>query len=178
MSTATQPSESATETTETEVSEQPTNHDETPTTETVEETPEVTEEEAPKEAEDKDPAKQTLLADLHKVRDQKRELTKQLEEANQKLTEAQEASAKLDSLQARYDRLEQFVLQAGGDIAKALDSRSFSSKLFDSEEPIEELASQWRTEHPSVTSTALGSSASPTGGKLDMNQLLRLASGR
>lgn len=86
-------------------------------------------------------------------------------------------TASADEVQAKYDRLESFLTSLGGPISKALDSKSFSTALFESDTDIKELVAQWHRDNPSATSTALGSSAgSPAGPQPTMNEILRAAS--
>lgn len=80
----------------------------------------------------------------------------------------------IDTLQTRYDRLEAFAQAVG--IGKALDSRSFTRDLFETDKDIAELVKEWNKANPSTTSQALGSgAASPSDSKPDMNKLLRAA---
>lgn len=122
-------------------------------------------------------------------------LVKALAKANEKvasLAEAQAQAAKatkleeelaarpsqeaLDTLQTRYDRLEEFLTAAGGPISKALDSRTFTKALFESDQDIETLVKQWHRDNPSATSAALGSApAEPGKPKQDPNKLIRAA---
>ncbi|QFG04675.1 scaffolding protein [Microbacterium phage ChickenKing] len=83
----------------------------------------------------------------------------------------------LETLQTRYDRLEAFLLAAGGDLGKALDSRTFTRDLFESDKDIATLVKDWQKAHPSATSKALGNDGSGGSGnsKPDMNELLRAA---
>jgi hypothetical protein len=84
----------------------------------------------------------------------------------------------METLQTRYDRLEAFLQAAGGPLSKALDSRTFTRDLFETDKDIEELVKAFHKANPSATSTALGSgSAAPAGGKVDPNTLLRAAFG-
>lgn len=82
----------------------------------------------------------------------------------------------LDTLQTRYDRLEEFLQAAGGPLSKALDSRTFTRDLFESDKDIAEIVKDWQKANPTATSQALGSgSAAPAGTKSNMNDLLRAA---
>lgn len=93
------------------------------------------------------------------------------EELNKRPT--QEA---LDTLQTRYDRLEGFLQAVGGPLSKALDSRSFTRDLFESDKDIQELVREWNTANPSATSAALSSGGGQTNdGKPNMNDILRSA---
>lgn len=88
-------------------------------------------------------------------------------------------SEAIETLQTRYDRLEGFLQAVGGPLGKALDSRSFTRDLFETDKDIADLVKSWNQANPSATSTALGSaSASPAPGKVDPNVLLRAAAGR
>lgn len=85
----------------------------------------------------------------------------------------------IETLQTRYDRLEAFLQAAGGPVGKALDSRTFTRDLFETDKDIAALVKDWHKANPSATSTALGSaSASPAPGKVDPNVLLRTAAGK
>lgn len=96
------------------------------------------------------------------------ELETQLNDLTTKATGAEE-------LQARYDRLEAFLTSIGGPLSKALDSKTFSKALFESDTDIKDLVSQWHKDNPSATSAALNSSAGAKGPTKDMNELLRKA---
>ena len=104
--------------------------------------------------------------------------SKKVTELETELT-ARPSQEAVDTLQSRYDRLESFLQAVGGPLSKALDSRSFTTKLFESDENVQDLVKQWHRDNPSATSTALGSSAAEPGkGKIDPNVLLRAAAGR
>jgi len=82
----------------------------------------------------------------------------------------------LETLQTRYDRLEAFLQAAGGDLSTALDSRTFTKDLFESDKDIADIVKDWHKAHPTATSQALGSgAAAPAAGKVDPNSLLRAA---
>lgn len=109
----------------------------------------------------------------------------ELAEARAQAAKATQLQAELDkrptteaveTLQKRYDRLEAFLLGAGGDLAKALDSRTFTRDLFESDKDVETLVKDWNKAHPSATSQALGGAPAPGGApKSNMNDLLRAA---
>lgn len=100
--------------------------------------------------------------------------TKLEEELNARPT--QEA---LDTLQTRYDRLEAFLTAAGGPIGKALDSRTFTRDLFESDKDITALVKDWHKANPTTTSQALSSAAGGEGSdKKSPNELLRIAAGK
>lgn len=85
----------------------------------------------------------------------------------------------LETLQTRYDRLEAFLVAAGGPLGKALDSRTFTRDLFETDKDIESLVKDWHKANPTATSQALGSgAASPASSKPNPNDLLRAAIGR
>lgn len=82
----------------------------------------------------------------------------------------------LETLQTRYDRLEAFLVAAGGPIGKALDSRTFTRDLFETDKDIDTLVKDWHKANPTATSQALASAAGePAGGKATQNELLRAA---
>lgn len=120
--------------------------------------------------------KEALLSDLHKERTAKKELRSQVETLQTELESSKSAASQLEGVQAKYDRLEAFLLAAGGPLSKALDSRSFTKDLFESDKDIEELVSTWHKENPSQTSVALGSGAGNVEKSADINALLRSAS--
>ena len=112
---------------------------------------------------------------------QKEEL-KQLRPAGAKVTELEakvtELTAKAESataVQAKYDRLEAFLTGLGGPISKALDSKSFSTSLFETDTDIKDLVAQWHKDNPSATSSALTSGPGSETSTKDMNALLRSA---
>lgn len=83
----------------------------------------------------------------------------------------------LETLQTRYDRLESFLQAAGGPLARALDSRTFTRDLFETDKDIATLVKEWHKANPNATSTALGSGAAAPDDKSkpSMNDLLRSA---
>jgi len=83
----------------------------------------------------------------------------------------------LDTLQTRYDRLEAFAQAVG--IGKALDSRTFTRDLFETDKDIKELVKDWNKANPTATSQALAGKAGGEGkSKIDPNELLRIAAGK
>lgn len=128
-------------------------------------------------------AYRTQLEENRKLSNVKTELA----EANAKVKKVAELETELasrptqealDTLQSRYDRLEAFLQAAGGDISKALDSRSFTRDLFESDKDIADLVKDWNKKHPSTTSTALSAAAAQQqGSKPSQNELLRAALG-
>ena len=134
--------------------------------------------------------KDTVLPDDHPVvkqlKDDKAKLASvrtELAEARSQAAQATKLQAELDAsptaealatLQTRYDRLEAFAQAVG--LGKALDSRTFTRDLFESDTKVEDLVKAWNRDHPTATSTALGSAGSAsTGSKQDPNDLLRAA---
>ncbi|QKY80242.1 scaffolding protein [Microbacterium phage Leafus] len=91
--------------------------------------------------------------------------------------DARPTAEALATLQTRYDRLEAFLLAAGGPISKALDSRTFTKSLFETEDDIEALVKQWHKDNPSATAAALGGGGPEGQGKPkhDPNDLIRAA---
>lgn len=137
--------------------------------------------------------KDAKLPDDHPVVKQLRADKEKLSKANTELAELRVKSANLtkleeelaarptaealDTLQTRYDRLEAFAQAVG--IGRALDSRTFTRDLFETDKPVEDLVKDWNKANPTATATALGSSAAqPADGKIDPNQLLRIAAGK
>lgn len=106
------------------------------------------------------------LKDSHQTKVQ--ELESQVTTLTTKATEA-------DAVQARYTRLESFLTALGGPVSKALDSKSFSTALFETDTDVTELVAQWHRDNPSATSSALNSGSGSTASSKDMNALLRQA---
>ena len=126
-----------------------------------------------------DPAKQALQADLHKERKEHKASKARVTELEQQVTELTPVKETLDAVQAKYDLQEQFLQAAGGPLGKALDSRSFTHDLFETDKDIADIVKAWHKANPSATTTALSSSAAePSKGKVDPNVLLRAAAGK
>lgn len=84
----------------------------------------------------------------------------------------------METLQARYDRLEEFLTQAGGPLSAALDSRTFTKRLFESKDQVKDIVADWQRANPSATSKALGNqSPGDVAGKHNPNDLIRAAFG-
>ncbi|QDF15970.1 scaffolding protein [Microbacterium phage MonChoix] len=128
------------------------------------------------------PLVKTLAANKTKLSSQAAELAEaraQAARATQLETDlaARPTAEALTTLQTRYDRLEAFLLEAGGPISKALDSRTFTKDLFESDKDIEAIVKDWQKANPTATSTALGAGAAGEAGKSkhDPNELIRAA---
>lgn len=132
---------------------------------------------------DTHPLVKTLKANKDKISS----LTTELSEArtnSAKATQLEEELGKrptteaMETLQSRYDRLEEFVLAVG--LGKALDSRTFTKSLFETDTDVAQLVKDWHRANPSATSQALGSTAGgqQAEGKHDANELLRIAAGK
>lgn len=118
--------------------------------------------------------KQALLADLHKERSKRQSLKAEVEKLTADVADYKEVKTELESYKSRYDRLEQFLLAAGGNISKALDSRSFTKDLFESDKDIAELVESWNKSNPSAISGALSGSGQDEN-QPTLNDLLRAA---
>lgn len=128
------------------------------------------------QAQEKDPAKVALLADLRTERDKRQAAVAEVETLRTQLAEATTAKDAAVQAQARYDRLEEFLSKAGGPLARALDSRSLTTALFESDQDVQEIVTDWQKANPTATSQALGSgSVDPGGKKPGMNDLFRSA---
>lgn len=81
----------------------------------------------------------------------------------------------METLQNRYDRLEAFALAVG--LTKALDSRTFTKDLFETDKDIKDLVKEFNRANPTATSVALGGGAAGGQGtaKQDPNELIRIA---
>ena len=107
-----------------------------------------------------------------------RELRKKANTENHEATVAEldTTKATLADVQKRYDRLEEFLSKSGSPLGKALDSKSFTTALFETDGDIGELVKSWNKDNPSPTSVALGSDKVVTAdNKPSINDLLRQA---
>lgn len=114
----------------------------------------------------------SLKTELAEARTQAGKTTQLEEELGKRPT-----TEAMETLQTRYDRLEAFLVAAGGPLGKALDSRTFTKDLFESDKDIDALVKQWHRDHPSATSEALGNgpAGQTSGGKANPNDLIRAA---
>lgn len=134
--------------------------------------------------------KSTQLPDDHPLVTAHSTVKGKLAEANTALAEARAQAANatkleeelnkrptpeaLETLQKRYDRLEAFTQSVG--LGKALDSRTFTRDLFETDKDIATLVKEYNRANPSPTTTALGGGAGQDGGaKANPNDLLRAA---
>lgn len=118
--------------------------------------------------------KESLLADLHKERSARKSLKSEVEKLTERVADYDKVVSDRDALQSKYDRLEEFLLQAGGNLAKVLDSRSFTKDLFESDTDIQELVEKWHKNNPSAVGSAL-SGSSQDNAQPTLNDLLRAA---
>lgn len=118
--------------------------------------------------------KESLLADLHKERSARKSLKSEVEKLTERVADYDKVVSDRDALQSKYDRLEEFLLQAGGNLAKVLDSRSFTKELFESDADIQELVDKWHKNNPSAVGSAL-SGSSQDNSQPTLNDLLRAA---
>ncbi|WNN95209.1 scaffolding protein [Microbacterium phage Tinyman4] len=125
-----------------------------------------------------DAAKQALQRDLSKERKDRQAAQARVTELEAQVADLTPKAETGEAWQAKYDRLESFLQSLGGPISKALDSRSFSHKLFETEDDIEDIVKQWKRDNPTATSQALGASPAEPKNKLDPNALLRAAAGK
>lgn len=129
------------------------------------------------------PETHPLVKTLATLKENAKKASTELAEANARAAKAtkleEERDARptqeaLDTLQTRYDRLEAFATAVG--LGKALDSRTFTRDLFESDKDVAELVKDWNKEHPTATSTALGGTTTTSAeGKQDPNKLIRAA---
>lgn len=121
------------------------------------------------------PKEEQLLADLVKERGRRQALSTQVEQLEAAAKAAQSSEGEFTALQSKYNRLESFLTSVGGPLSKALDSRSFTKALFESDEDITDLVAKWHKDNPSATSSALNSGSGSTKPSSGMNDLLRKA---
>lgn len=127
------------------------------------------------------PLVKTLAANKTKIASLNTELS-EARAKSAKVTQLEEDLGKrptqeaLDTLQNRSDRLEAFLQAVGGPLGKALDSRTFTRDLFETDKDIDQLVKDWNKANPTATSSALASgAAAPAEGKVDANTLIRAA---
>jgi len=128
------------------------------------------------------PLVKTLAANKTKLSEQATALREAQAQAA-KTTQLEEELGKrptteaIETLQTRYDRLEAFAQAVG--LGKALDSRTFTRDLFETDKDIKTLVREFNQANPSATSSALASTANPGGsGKLNPSDLIRIAAGK
>lgn len=175
MSTENPSSESTTETTETV---DPTTETTAPAETAGAETP-GTETATPDEqgTQQPDPAKASLLADLHKERSDRKSAQARVTELETRIAELESVQETLDAVQSKYNRLEQFLAEVGGPLSRALDSRSFTTALFETDADIKDIVAKWHRDNPTATSEALGGGIGPrTSQTPTMSDLIRAAS--
>lgn len=134
----------------------------------------------------------TRLPDDHPLIVSYGEVKEKLAKQATELAEAQANSAKasklqqeldarptpeaLAALQTRNDRLEEFLQAVGGPLGRALDSRSFTRDLFESDKDVKDIVKDFLKANPTATAAALGSAAAaPGAGKANPNDLIRAA---
>jgi hypothetical protein len=133
---------------------------------------------------DTHPLVKTLKANKDKLSSQAQELRDANARAA-KATELEEELAKrptqeaVETLQTRFDRLSEFLEAVPGPLGRALDSRTFTKDLFETDKDIASLVKDFLKKNPSVTSQALGGGTTQqTSDKPDPNALLRAAAGK
>lgn len=110
-----------------------------------------------------------INADLKEKADKSAELATELQSTKDQLTQATAG-------QTRLERLEEFLTALGGPLSRALDSKSFTRDLFESDTDVKELVDKWNQDNPTATSAALrGGSGTRTGGGISINDALRAA---
>lgn len=124
---------------------------------------------------DDHPLVKTLSAQKDELKQLKDSHQTKVTELETQVTELTAKAESADAIQAKYDRLEAFLTSLGGPVSKALDSRSFSKALFESDQDINDLVAKWHRDNPSATSSALNSGAGSELSTTDMNKLLRSA---
>ena len=104
-----------------------------------------------------DQAKASLLKDLAGERSKRKALQARVDKLTAEATSSAELQTTNDALQRRVDRLEAVVLASDGvNLSKALDSRSFTTGLFETDTPVDKLLADWRKANPSAINQALG----------------------
>lgn len=111
----------------------------------------------------------SVLADLVKERKRRQELQQQVDKLSTDLAEALKDKDKLDSLSKRHTRLEALLAAEGSQFAELMDSKKFTSKLYETEDDVNTILQDWlKTQSRTAIDTALqaNSAGSTTGAKL------------
>lgn len=111
----------------------------------------------------------SVLADLVKERKRRQELQHQVGKLSTDLAEALKDKDKLNSLSKRHTRLEALLTAEGSQFAELLDSKKFTSKLYETEDDVNVILQDWlKTQSKTAIDTALqaSSAGSSTGAKL------------
>ncbi|AUX83343.1 scaffolding protein [Microbacterium phage Eleri] len=125
-----------------------------------------------------DPAKQALQRDLSSERKAHKASKDKVSELETQVAELTPKAELAEAWEAKYTRLEAFLQALPGSVGKALDSMSFTKRLFESEDKIEDIIKDWNKANPSATSQALGAGAGdPSKKGPSMNDILRAARG-
>ncbi|AXH48577.2 scaffolding protein [Microbacterium phage Sansa] len=125
-----------------------------------------------------DPAKQALQRDLSSERKAHKASKDKVSELETQVAELTPKAELAEAWEAKYTRLESFLQALPGSVGKALDSMSFTKRLFESEDKIEDIIKDWNKANPSATSQALGAGAGdPSKKGPSMNDILRAARG-
>lgn len=125
-----------------------------------------------------DPAKQALQRDLSSERKAHKASKDKVSELETQVAELTPKAELAEAWEAKYTRLEAFLQALPGSVGKALDSMSFTKRLFESEDKIEDIIKDWNKANPSATSQALGAGAGdPSKKGPSMNEILRAARG-
>lgn len=127
---------------------------------------------------DDHPLVKTLAAQKAELKELRTEASR-VKDLESKVADLQTKADSVAEVQGKYDRLEQFLQGLGGPVSKILDSRSFSQRLFESDDKIDDIIKDWHKANPSATSQALGGGSAPEPGKkTSMNDLIRAAAGK
>lgn len=108
----------------------------------------------------------SVLADLVKERKRRQELQQQVDKLSTDLAEALKDKDKLDTLSKRHTRLEALLTAEGSQFAELLDSKKFSTKLYETDDDVATILKDWlKTKPKTAIDTALqANSNSPTTG--------------
>ncbi|UVK59224.1 scaffolding protein [Microbacterium phage Quartz] len=121
-------------------------------------------------------ALQGARADLNKERKDHKATTARVAELEAQVKDLTPKAETTDAIQSRYDRLEAFLQALPGPLGKALDSKSFTKRLFESEDKVSDIIKDWNKANPTATASALGGGTGATSEKKsNMNDLLRAA---
>lgn len=117
----------------------------------------------------------SVLADLVKERKKRQELQQQVDKLSTDLAEALKAKDSLDKLSKRHTRLEALLSADGSQFANLMDSKKFTSKLYDTEDDVAGILKDWlKTQPTTAVGAALqANSANPQGSNSKLGDLLR-----
>lgn len=121
--------------------------------------------------------KEALLRDLNGERTRRKALQAEVEQLKANAASLADAQKASEATQRKYDRLEKLLLASDSSLSQILDSRTLTTRLFETDDDVAEILKAWTKAHPSKTSTALGSGGgkAPADDTPSVSDILRAA---